>query len=98
MTAFLLFISTFALVAALAAQSVFIIKQRYALAFVNSIAIGLMNLALFKFTPGASIAEATAFVAGGPFGVVASMWALRRLKHGEELSTAQRSGGESPRP
>jgi hypothetical protein len=81
MTALLLFLSTFLLVATLAAQNLFIVHGRYVAAFFNSAAIGTMNLLLFKLAPDASALEAFGFIAGGPFGVVTAMYLVRARKY-----------------
>lgn len=80
MTALLLFLSTFLLVAALAAQNLFVVHGRYVAAFINSAAIGTMHLLLFKLAPDASAVEAFCFIAGGPFGVVTAMYLVRVQK------------------
>ena len=49
------------------------------MAFFNSFAIGSMQMVLFKLAPEASWSEIAAFLAGGPFGITASMWAHPRL-------------------
>ena len=68
-----LFISTFMLVFCLGLQSQFVNNRHYTAAFVNSLAIGLSNLALFKLAPNASGWEIVAYLTGGPFGIVTSM-------------------------
>lgn len=79
MTAALLFASTFALVFALGLQSLNVNRGHYKAAFVTSFAIGASNLVLFKLAPEASGMEIAAYLAGGPLGIVASMWAHRRI-------------------
>jgi len=75
-----LFISTFVLVFCLGLQSQFVNNGLYVDAFINSLAIGSANLVLFKLAPEASGAEIVAYLTGGPFGIVASMYAFRRFK------------------
>lgn len=78
MTALALFASTCMLVMALGAQSLFVNNGRYLPAAINSFAIGGGNLILFKLAPDASGWEIAAFVTGGPVGICAAMWLLRR--------------------
>ena len=78
MTALALFASTFALVFFLGLQSLNVNGGHYRAAFLTSFGIGLGNLALFKLAPDASGIEIAAFLAGGPFGIVSSMWFHRR--------------------
>jgi hypothetical protein len=75
-----LFASTFLLVFSLGLQSQFVNGGHFVSAFVNSLAIGSANLVLFKLAPEASGAEIVGYLTGGPFGIVASMYAFRRLK------------------
>jgi len=77
MTALALLASTFALVFALGMQSQLVNNGHYVGAFFNSLAIGTCNLVLFKLAPEASGLEVAAYLAGGPFGIVAAMVAYR---------------------
>ena len=77
MTAMALLASTFALVFALGLQSQLVNGGHYGGAFFNSLAIGTCNLVLFKLAPSASGLEVAAYLAGGPFGIVAAMAAYR---------------------
>lgn len=77
MTALALFASTFMLVMALGAQSLFVNNGRYLPAALNSFAIGTGNLILFKLAPEASGVEIAGFLLGGPFGIVSAMYLLR---------------------
>ena len=77
MTSMALLASTFALVFALGLQSQLVNNGHYAGAFLNSLAIGTCNLILFKLAPDASGMEVAAYLAGGPFGIVAAMAAYR---------------------
>jgi hypothetical protein len=79
LTALALFTSTFVLVFALGFQSQNVTFGHYRSAFFTSFAIGISNLVLFKLAPDATMLEAAAFISGGPLGIVASMWAHRRL-------------------
>ncbi len=64
MTELTLFASTFVLVIAAA---------------MTSFVIGAGQMVLFKLAPEASWSEIASFLAGGPFGITASMWAHPRL-------------------
>ncbi len=75
MTELLLFASTFALVFALGMQSLNVNGGHYKAAFVNSFLIGASNLVLFKVVPHANTGEMLAYLMGGPFGIITSMWA-----------------------
>ena len=77
MTALYLLASTMGLVFALGLQSQLVNNGHYLGAFLNSLAIGASNLVLFKLAPTASGWEIAAYMAGGPFGIVASMAAYR---------------------
>ena len=72
MTALALFLSTFMLVCALGAQSLFVNNGRYGAAALNSFFIGSGNLILFKL-------EISAFILGGPCGICTAMFILRHL-------------------
>lgn len=80
MTALALLASTFALVFALGLQSQLVNNGHYASAFCNSLLIGGCNLVLFKLAPNATGLEIAAYLAGGPFGIVASMAFYRWIK------------------
>lgn len=79
MTAGALFLSTLLLVFFLGLQSLNVNSGHYAAAFVTSFGIGAANLALFKLAPDAGGVEIAAYLSGGPVGIVASMWAHRRI-------------------
>lgn len=81
-SALALLASTFGLVFALGLQSQLVNNGHYLAAFCNSLAIGGCNLVLFKLAPEASGIEVAAYLAGGPFGIVASMAAYRHLHPG----------------
>ncbi len=78
MTALALFVSTCGVVFALGLQSQFVNNGHYIGAVLNSFAISICNLALFKLAPDASGPEIVAYLAGGPFGIVAAMYVYRR--------------------
>jgi hypothetical protein len=73
----LLLASTFALVFCLGLQSQLVNNGHFVGAFLNSLAIGSANLVLFKLAPDATGWQVAAYLAGGPFGIVASMAAYR---------------------
>lgn len=79
MTSLALFASTYALVFFLGLQSLNVNSGRYRAAFLTSFGIGVSNLVLFKLAPNASGPEIAAYLVGGPFGIVTSMWAHRRF-------------------
>jgi len=78
MIAATIFISTFVLVFALGFQSLNVNNGHYKAAFMTSFAIAGSNLVLFKTIPQADLLQILAYLTGGPFGIVASMWAHRR--------------------
>lgn len=79
MTALIIFISTFVLVFALGFQSLNVNNGHYKAAFMTSLAIALSNLILFKTVPQADVYEIAAYLMAGPFAIVASMCAHKRL-------------------
>lgn len=81
MEALALFLSTFVLVLALGLQSQFVNNGHYSMAFANSFLIGASNLVLFKLAPDASGWEIAAYLIGGPFGIVTSMWSYRIVRN-----------------
>lgn len=83
MTAAALLASTFCLVFTLGLQSQLVNNGHYASAFINSLAIGTSQLVLFKLAPDASGVEIAAYLAGGPFGIVASMVFYKRVRRGK---------------
>ncbi len=78
MTELLLFASAFVSVFALGFQSLNVNGGHYAAAFLTSFAIGLGHLALYRWMPDAGTTQIAAYLLGGPFGIVASMWTHRR--------------------
>ena len=79
MTELLLFLSTFVAVFALGFQSLNVNNGHYVAAFFTSFAIGGANLALFKLAPDAAGPEISAYLAGGPIGIICAMKAHRWL-------------------
>lgn len=99
MNALLLLISTFVLVFALGLQSQLVNNGHFVAAFLNSAVIGICNLMLFKLAPEASGIEIAAYLVGGPFGIVASMWVYRSSRDAlQDLADLGRSisGGGKP--
>lgn len=80
MTALALLASTFCLVFFLGLQSQLVNNGHHVSAFLNSLAIGTANLVLFKLAPDAAGWDVAAYLAGGPFGIVASMVFYRWLR------------------
>lgn len=78
MTAIALFASSFVLVFALGFQSLNVNKGHYWAAAATSLVIGSMQMMLLQLGPNASVIQIAAAIAGGPLGIVASMWAHRR--------------------
>jgi hypothetical protein len=74
-----LFGSTFLVVFALGLQSQNVIGGHYIAAFLTCLVISAMNMVLYKMAPSAAWSEIGAFMAGGPFGIVVSMWAHQRV-------------------
>jgi hypothetical protein len=75
MTAAFTFAATFALVLALAAQSLNTNQGHYRAAFFTSWIIGLMQLYVLKTLPlSTDLLIDLAYLAGGPFGAMAAMW------------------------
>ena len=75
----ILFSSCFVSVFALGFQSLNVNRGHYGAAFITSFFIGLGHLALYRMLPQASPAELAAYLMGGPFGIISSMWAHRRF-------------------
>lgn len=98
MTALALLGSTFLVVFALGLQSQLVNNGHYVSAFLNSLVIGSSQLVLFKLAPDATGIEIAAYLAGGPFGIVASMVAYRRLKRRRTTTDADLPRGQVPKP
>ena len=73
-----LFASTFVLVFLLGFQSLNVNGGHYVAAFLSSFGISFSQLVLYKLVPDANWTEIAAYMAGGPFGIVFSMYAHRR--------------------
>lgn len=78
MNAAYLFGSTFLLVFALGMQSQLTNNGHYVMAFTNSLFIGSANLVVLKLGPEAIGLDVFAYLAGGPLGIVCSMYVFRR--------------------
>lgn len=79
MSELILFGSAFSIVALLVAQQQNVTGRHYLLAALTSIAIGASQIVLWRLIPAASWTEIFATLAGGPAGVLFSMWAHPRL-------------------
>jgi len=80
MTTLMIFGSTFVLVFALGFQSLNVNNGHYAAAFITSFLIGGSNLVILRTVPqGGDAWLLAAYLAGGPFGIVTSMWLHRRV-------------------
>lgn len=78
-SALILFVAAFCIVFALGFQSLNVNRGHYVSAFLTSFVIGGSNLVLLKILPAQTTPlELVAYLAGGPFGIVASMWAHQR--------------------
>lgn len=75
--ALLLFLSTYIAVFALGFQSLNVNNGHQKTAFVTSLVISAMNLAILKYTPDANTIEMIGYMLGGPLGIVSSMRAHR---------------------
>lgn len=77
-----LFGSAFLLVFALGVQSLNVNNGHYAAAFATSFFIGVSNLVLYRYMPDPTPSQVAAYLAGGPFGIIAAMrfhkWFFRR--------------------
>lgn len=69
----LLFLSTYIAVFALGFQSLNVNNGHEKTAFLTSIVISGMNLAILKYTPDATMIEMIGYMLGGPLGIVSSM-------------------------
>lgn len=79
MTELALFASTFSLVFALGLQTLNVNGGHYKAAFMTSFLIGCSNLVVLQIVPHAAIPEKIAYLAGGPFGIITSMWIHERI-------------------
>jgi hypothetical protein len=79
MTELALFASAFAVVALLVFQQQNVHGRHYLLAALTSVAIGAVQIVLWRLIPSASWSEIAATLAGGPTGVLFSMWVHPRL-------------------
>jgi len=77
MTALLLLASTFALVFALGLQSQLVNNGHYAGAFCNSLLISFAQLGALQVVHTHTAWDIAAYIAGGPMGIVASMYIYR---------------------
>lgn len=98
-THFLLFASCFAAVFTLGFQSLNVNQGHYWAAAITSLFIGIAHIALYRYMPSADLSEMAAYLAGGPLGIVASMWAHRRtVGRNPAPDTRRRPPTPQPRP
>lgn len=74
MTHLALFLSAFFTVFLLGFQQQNVIGRHYAAAVLVSVGIGISQIFLYKFVPGASFSEVVATLCGGPLGITAAMY------------------------
>jgi hypothetical protein len=79
MTALGLFFAAFFTVFSLGFQQQNVVHGHYWAAFFTSFVIGGSQIVLWRLVPDASVTQIAATLAGGPFGIVASMVVHRRL-------------------
>lgn len=79
MSAVILFCTTFVLVFSLGFQSLNVTKGHYVAAFLTSFLISGSNLVILRTVPQGGLVEVAAYMFGGPFGIIASMWLHKRL-------------------
>lgn len=79
MTELTLFLSAFAIVALLVLQQQNVHGRHYVLAAITSLGIGAAQIFLWRLIPSATWTEIAATLAGGPLGVVFSMWIHPRV-------------------
>lgn len=84
-----LFASTFITVFALGLQSLNVNGNHYLAAFLTSFVIGGSQFWLYKIMPSADLPQVAAYLLGGPFGIVASMWFHRRTIGRRARTTAR---------
>lgn len=79
-TALVIFVCTFSVVLALGLQSLNVNRGHRVMAFCTSFVIASCNLMLLKIVPKPTgLIEDVAYILGGPFGIVTSMWLHPRL-------------------
>lgn len=84
MNAFILFTTTFVLVFALGVNTLSVNRDQYGIAFLTSFLISGSNLVILRTVPQGDLLEVAAYMLGGPFGIVNSMWIHKRfLRKGE---------------
>ncbi len=79
MQAVILFGTTFVLVFALGVNTLSVSKGQYGIAFLTSFLISGSNLVILRAVPQGDLLEVAAYMLGGPFGIVASMWIHNRF-------------------
>lgn len=97
MSAILLFIASFLLVMLLGLQQLNVQGNHRPAAFFTSLLIGAANLAVLKLVPGPTgWLEVAGFLAGGPFGILASMALHPWLMRNALVVVAEPETGERP--
>lgn len=79
MNAAILFGTTFVLVFALGVNTLSVNRDQYGIAFLTSFLISGSNLVILRTVPQGDLLEVAAYMLGGPFGIVASMWMHKRF-------------------
>ncbi|WP_136414784.1 hypothetical protein [Herbaspirillum sp. ST 5-3] len=79
MNAIVLFSTTFVLVFALGVNTLSVNKGQYGIAFLTSFLISGSNLVILRAVPQGDLLEVAAYMLGGPFGIVTSMWVHERV-------------------
>lgn len=94
MNAAVLFCTTFVLVFSLGFQSLNVNKGHYVAAFLTSFMISGSNLVILRTVPQGGLIEVAAYMLGGPFGIVVSMWLHKRVL-GSRAARGAAAAGES---
>jgi hypothetical protein len=79
MSELLLFISAFGTVFAIGFQSLNVNNGHHKMAFLTSYLIGVSHLVIYRVMPDPSLTEIVAYLNGGPFGIVASMYVHQKF-------------------
>lgn len=77
-----LFASSFILVLLLGLQSLNVNNGHHWAAFCTSFGIGICNVVMLKLVPDATTTQVTAYIIGGPLGILAAMWLHPRTTKG----------------
>jgi hypothetical protein len=96
MNELILFGTTFVLVFSLGLNSLTVNKGQYVAAFLTSFLISGSNLVILRSIPQGDLGEVAAYMLGGPFGIVASMWLHSRIL-GHRVSSSIRENSNVER-